>query len=339
LTVSRPLPPAPDLPPDRGRRLGGHLFLPSEQVPGPFVLTGFGSRTGAALQSLSYAQGDGTPGDLSAFSLSQGFALGLALLPRWGVEFAGGGGFFSAQDSAAAFQSGLEGSYQLEGSTRLVVLDGRRLRVALQAWVGGGKDYAVDIGPALNDVEQATHEEVQRLLEEIRAGRLDVNSPTVREQLRQRLMAPVNEGLQERDLLVSRQHRVLGGGLQLAAAPARLLGLVGSLDLAHLRQECEPADSRDTPTELSGAQLRAGLLLSLDLQPVSPLPLGLSLLYQHRRLLQGEAGAGSSRSGDTWGGGLAYTGRENLGLGLETTALLEEGSSSLNGTLRLWYYW
>jgi len=303
------------------------------------VTTAFGSHTAAARQSGRFTAADGTASDVSALTLTQGFTLSLALLPVWSVELQGSGSFFTVQDSDVAFQSGTEGGYELQGATKVVVLNTGRVRGSLRGRLGYGKDYVVDIGPAIDQVHLATQREVSEVLEDIRSGRLDVNDPDVQEVLRQRLMAPVNDGLEAEDVVVGRQQRSLAGGVQLAAALHRAVGLTGNIELAQLSQESVRQGADGAPMELESSLLSAGALLSLDLRSVSALPVGMTVVYQHRRVLEGDLAPGLLHDVHIWGGGLYYTGREDLGLGVEATALLEEQYRSTSGGLRLWYYW
>lgn len=321
---------------ERGRQAHGHFFQLSSRVPDPFVLTRFGSLTGIEYQSGRILLPEGGHDGASAWTLTQGFGLGLALCPWWGLELETAGSVFAAQGRGTATAGGAEGGFSLELASKVVLLESRWVRGALRAMAGYTQDYVLDVQPAIDRLSSRTEAEVNEVLADVVAGRIDASDPRQRGALRARLLQPTLDEMSPANLLARRQLLVAGGGVQAASALHPALGLLGSMDLDYLGQFAEREASSGGG---AGAQLVLSTLLSLDLRPVSPLPLGATLLYQHGQTFGLLAAEATRRTFDLLGLGVFYTGRQDLGLGLESTAVFGDSFVGLGTELRLWYYW
>ena len=140
----------------------------------------------------------------------------------------------------------------------------------------------------------------------------------------------IDQGTLTSDGLLARQtYTDLQPSLSLAVSPYRVLGLVTTL-----RYTWEKIDGG-----ASASGIDWGLNLGLDLAPVSVLPLGIQGVYQLQKDLSGDAGL--IHYG---GGGLFYTGRPHLALGVEVLATRSSPGPGLSqvlilGEFRLRYYW
>jgi hypothetical protein len=130
-------------------------------------------------------------------------------------------------------------------------------------------------------------------------------------------------------LLTKQTYTDLQPSLSLAVSPWRVAGLV-----ATLRYTYELAD-RGADSQV----LDLGLNLGFDLGAVSILPLGIQGIYQMQKEL-----TGAKKIIHYGGGGLFYTGRPNLALGVEAVVTRSSPAAGVSqllveGQFRLRYYW
>src|SRR5690606_20131922 len=86
------------------------------------------------------------------------------------------------------------------------------------------------------------------------------------------------------------------------------------------------------------AVFEEALLVSVNLHPSTPVPVGANIFYRRFDAV-GNGAEGAADAGNTVGGGVYYTGRDTVVIGAEVQASLESDVTLVFGSLRLWYYW
>ena len=97
---------------DDGRLLGGHRFIPSEFVPGPFITTDFTTLTGLGFASAAFnVSGSTTAYNLGA--LSESMRLQVAQTSWLALRLGAAGILFSGIDQDAALNFGATFGYSV----------------------------------------------------------------------------------------------------------------------------------------------------------------------------------------------------------------------------------
>lgn len=259
----------------RGRTLRGHRFLPSLLLGQPFIVTHF-----TALTSASYAQGGATEevqALVRAGSLTQSFALQVAVLRPWALRVRVQAGASSGLSQDALRAQGTDALYAVQAGTTLAARPHARVQVGLGIDFYYAQDYNINIVKPVTEILNDT--------QSIDAGLLNKVSDALASALR------------------PSTHLALAISAPLAVQLHRGIGLLGELEYR------QPVRAADTDP---GARFALGAAFSLDLATSSRVPLGALLGY--RAELPTRAGDDPARHRVELG--LYYTGRGALGLGL-----------------------
>ena len=263
--------------PAAGRVLGGHRFLPSEIIPGPFITTDFETQTGLGFSTLTLSGTDYNLGVLAQFMRLQVAATDW-LAVRVGID----GMALSGVNADAALAYGASAGYDLTaGATASWLLDRLRVSGSFDLMSSQSSRFAFD--DAIN--------------RSLTAGKVDVTT-----------------------LLVDTKTTTLAPGAQVAYGFSPAFGGFGHLRLA-LTNGSGGSDG--------STNFLVGAGLSTDLLPISRVPVGFLLGYNLELDFPQKSGA-ETTSNSTISGGVFYTGRSDLALGVEGSA-----SFSSTGTLRV----
>lgn len=312
-TTPRPRVPAPaPAPVDDRRQVHGHRFLPSELLHDPFATTYLGTFT-----AFSYGQGSAVlpadqEGNTQQLSRQQaGFAHGLVcqvgILSGWALRASVRLHVRSGINVDTLAERGTDFLYSISGGTVGSLRIGRWIRLGGAVDADYTPDYNVNIVQPVRKLLNPVPKSVDEL-----ADRID--------QLRQQLLK------QQSALTVTAR------GL-LAVAPHRSVGMLFELNYAHSFSFGDGPVG--TPTvSLGGA-------LSFDLGALAPVPLGLLLGYR----LDLPTVMDAAPLAHNLSGGLFYTGRPHLALGIDVTMRLDEDAANsayemnTSGTFLMRYYW
>jgi hypothetical protein len=281
------------------RALNGHYFLPSQVVPDPFTSTHFGSSL-----AFGYGRIDATiqnnDGTTQDVQLKV-LATQQGLDLQVGMGSAGPASFALRVRAAASAIVGINADSALYYPLSL----GYEYGVGFVAKPWGNRYFQFAL--AL-DFQRGTTYRVSPLTA---------------------LQNSLNQGgLTSSGLLSKSNTTDLAPGLSLAVSPYKVIGLMSSL-----RYVWEHVDGGATDHLLDW-----GLALSLDLNTVLSVPIGLQGVYE----LVKTYGASTTLQ-HYGGGGLWYTGRKDLALGVEVVATKSNSGGVdqllIQGQFRLRYYW
>lgn len=284
--------PNPPTEPSEGRVLGGHRFIPSEAIPGPFVTTDFQTQTGLGFASFNVGGTDYSLGLLAQFMRFQVAATPWLAL-RMGID----GQALSGVNTDAALVFGASAGYDLTaGASVSWLLD--RMRVSGSFDLLSSQSSRFDVYDALKD--------------SITAGKIDAST-----------------------LLINTKTTTFAPGAQVAYGFNPMLGAFGHARLALVNGTEGKGDAGST-------NLSLGAGLSLDLAPISRFPVGLLVGYNLEFANPSRAGA-DRISTSTVSGGVFYTGRPDMALGLEGSASLSSmGTINFNtytANFGIHYFW
>jgi len=281
------------------RALNGHYFLPSQVVPDPFTTTHFGSST-----AFGYGRIDATidNGDGTTQNLRlKLLAIQQSLDLQVGMGAAGPASFALRVRTSANAVVGVNGDSALYAPANL------------------GYDYGVGF---VAKPWGCRYFQFALSLDFLRSTSYRV-SPV--DALRNSL---AQGSLTSSGLLSKSNTTDLAPGLSLALSPYKVIGLMSSL-----RYVWEHVDGGSTDHLLDW-----GVALSLDLNPVLSVPIGLQGVYELVKTY-----GGSNDLQHYGGGGLWYTGRKDLALGVEAVATKSKANGNdqllIQGQFRLRYYW
>ena len=281
------------------RALNGHYFLPSEKVPDPFTSTHFGSSTAFGYLRIGATIDNGD-------GTTQNLDLKLLMI-RQSLDLQVGMGAIGPASFAL------------------------RVRAAANAVVGINADSALYVPASLGydyGVGLVAKPWGCRYFQFALSLDFDRNTSY--------LLSPetalhnsLDQGsLTSKGLLSKSNTTDLVPGLSLALSPYKVIGLMSSL-----RYVWEHVDGGATDHMLDW-----GLVLSLDLNTVLSVPIGLQGVYELVKTYNA-----SKDLQHYGGGGIWYTGRKDLALGVEAIAtksgLLGFSQTTIEGQFRLRYYW
>jgi hypothetical protein len=271
--------------PEEGRLLGGHRFIPSEFVAGPFITTDFTTLTGLGFASASVTvSGSTTTFNLGA--LSQSMRMQYAPTDWLAIRAGAAGLVFSGIDQDAALNFGATVGYGLlVGASAGWRFD--RLRVAGSLDINSGQTYTFNILSAINA--------------SVTAG--TVSAAT---------------------LLTSTRNLMVTPSAQVAYGFSPTLGAFGNAGFSF-------ANATTAGVTQSSSALNAGGGLSIDLQPGSQVPIGFLAAYNLE--VDFPPGGAASTTSHQFAGGVFYTGRPNLALGIEARATLSSPSPQVTLTV------
>ncbi|MFO0604788.1 MAG: hypothetical protein U0324_16515 [Polyangiales bacterium] len=179
------------------RTLGGHTFIPSQNVRAPFTASSVGSYTGVGYAGITVTPPNGDPQlnyQLAAAGLGFDFQLGLA--PWWSVYVEGSGSLLSGINLVSALEAGASARYDARAGTTFSWAHRDRVRLGASIDAGYSPEYNFNI--------------VGAIVNSISAGRVDA-----------------------RTLFTNTQHLELGGALQAAVTLHRAIGVFGEVRYTH----------------------------------------------------------------------------------------------------------
>ncbi|MBI2896498.1 MAG: hypothetical protein HYY06_23270 [Deltaproteobacteria bacterium] len=255
-----------------GRRLAGHEFVLSEFVPPPFAITQVGLVTGIGFARLTAPEVD----DFGERSGTASFSVG-------------------ALEQIASFRVAPSPYFGLRATAAGIALIGTDVDSALTFGASAGYDLS---GGALATAASGR----VRL-----SGSFDVGlNRSYRFNLVDAIVNSVNEGKINRStLLVSTKTTWISPGLHFAVALHDAVGVWASIGYRH-------EFTRTDDTKSSDGSLKVGGALSVDFNPVTPLPVGLLGTYAVTIPFADDAQKVHELTA-----GFLYTGRSNLLVGPE----------------------
>lgn len=285
------------------RELARHRYIPPVLQQSAFVTTHFGVRQGFESLVVPDVALDFGKDELQANGFTQAFDLGLKLANFVGLYGSASGSVTSGTNAASAFEIGadLEASFELGAVLRVARFEPLGTQLALRGWGGFALENDYNIAQLVENAQEATVGAVRSI-----------------------------RGSDALALLVTpSQAKRFGGSLHIAQTLLPTLGLQAALGFHKKLAVSKPFELnqrkrvRETADE---SVLELGLALSLDGRSLG-VPLALMPEY---RLVHKSVHAEDDR-GDTLdldynshyaGGGLYYSGRDNLVLGLAAFAAL-----------------
>jgi hypothetical protein len=280
-------PPAPAAT-ESARELGGHTFMPALGIAMPFATTSFGTWLSLGAGSTTgriTLQLPGSPppapqvieGKVSYAAIGGVLAWEYAFLPWLSARVGFSETLYSGITGAAAAVVGTNARIGLGAGLTAGMKLGETVRVAAVLDASYAPRFGLLLGPAIRSAYQSCQ-----------AG---LSSCTF-----------------DVDQLFSQKNVFeLQPGVSASWAPLRALGVTGNLSYVYSQIA---SNSAGTP---SGHALSAGAAVDFDLREVSSAPLGLQLTWNSFVPI---SGGGSNRYTDL-GGGIFYTGRKDLSLGLQ----------------------
>lgn len=279
---------------DEGRLLGGHRFIPSEFVPGPFITTAFTTLTGLGFASAAV---NVTGATYNLGALSESMRLQVAQTSWLALRLGAAGILFSGIDQDAALNFGATFGYNVvAGASAGWRFD--RLRVAGSLDVGTSQSYTFNILSAIQQSVAASMVNASTLL-------TGVNTFTV---------AP---------------------GAQVAYGFSPTLGGFGHVQFAY-------ANATSGSVSQGSTALEAGGGASIDLAPANNVPIGFLVAYNLE--VGFPPGGADSTASHQLAGGVFYTGRPDLALGVEGRVSRSSPSPQVNLTVievifGMHYFW
>jgi hypothetical protein len=302
-------PAVQQIPRPEGRILNGHVFMPSATVPSALVTTSFASYL---LLSLGSTTGSFTIGDRNFNGTYDYAGIGAVL----GYEHAFGRNFSARLSINDVIYSGINGESAFAVGTQFQVGGtlgvtaslpvGDALRVGVLFDVGSVPGLALTIGSGL-----------RAIIDRCRQGG-DCN---------------VGNG----DIFGTRNATTIQPALAANWAVSRALGVTGNVAYLHVSQD-------QNLGTVSGDALALGLASDFDFRAIGWAPIGLMLQFNWTAPFSGDAP--TLQHVTDLGGGIFYTGRENLALGIQLVARrfavqpgLSVSFSTVISTVGLRYYW
>jgi hypothetical protein len=275
-------------PSSEGRELGGHRFMPAIGVVSPFATTSFGTwltvGTGSTVGRISLQFPGTPPPPPQTFERSVSYA---AIGGVLAYEYAFLPGVSARVGFSETLYSGTTGA--------AVAVVGTNIRVGLGAGLTAGMKLGDSV--RLAAVADATYAP--------RIGLLLGNA--LRSAYESCSTGVANCQVDFGQLLNQQNVLVVQPGVAAAWAPLRSLGVSGNLSYVY-------SSVQGTSTEPSeGNAVSVGAAVDFDFAQVSRVPLGLQLTWSSRIPV---SSGGTNRFTDV-GGGLFYTGRKDLSLGLQ----------------------
>jgi len=297
------------VPPPKGRILNGHVFMPAADVPGALPTTSFVADMVLALGTASAPN----PITIGNTTLSGDF------------QYAGVGNVV-----------GYEYAFLDYFSARLIINDiifsgingGSVLAVGTQVRVGftGGLTASLPIGDSLR---------VALLFD---AGKVPAMALTIGNGIRQ-IVNSCNAGscnVNASDVFALENATTIQPAVAASWAPMPALGVTANVAYIHQSQDQNSGQS------LSADAMSLGLATDFDFRAISTVPVGLMLQFNWTAPVNGQ---GLQHVTDI-GGGVFYTGRQNLALGIQlisrrfqVTPDVKVSWGSYISTIGLRYYW
>jgi hypothetical protein len=302
-------PTVQQVPRPEGRILNGHVFMPSATVPGALVTTSFVSDL---ILGLGSTTGNFTVGDRQFNGTYDYGAIGAFL----GYEYAFARYFSARLSINDIIYSGINGKSAIAVGTQLQfgvtagvtasMPVGDTLRVGVLFDAGSVPALALTIGSGL-----------RAIIDRCRSGG-DCN---------------VGNG----DIFSTQNATTIQPALAANWAPWRALGVTGNVAYVHVSQD-------QNVGTVSGDAMSLGLASDFDFRGVGWAPVGLTVQFNWTAPFGGNA-PGLQHVTDL-GGGIFYTGRDNLALGIQLVARrfavapdLSVSWKTFVSTLGMRYYW
>ena len=293
--------------PPFGRILNGHVFMPSAAVPNALVTTSFASYLVAGFGSTTGSFQVGSQN----FSGTYDFAGAGSVL---GYEHAFGPYFSARLSINEIIYSGIDGKSATAVGTKVQF--------------GGllGVTASLPVGDSLR---------VALLLDAGSVPSLGLTVGTGIQNIVNSCGQPSGCDVDTSQLFGTTQVQTVQPAVAATWAPMRALGITGNVAYAHLSQK-----QHDTTFDADTVSL--GVSTDYDFGAVSSVPLGLMLQFDWTAPV---SGSGVQHVTDL-GGGIFYTGREHLAVGLQLIARRFAVEQNLNvswqtyiTTIGLRYYW
>ena len=304
-----PEPGVQQVPRPEGRILNGHVFMPSATVPGALVTTSFASYLLAGLGSTT---GSFTIGDRSFNGTYDYGAIGAIL----GYEYAFGRYFSARLSINDVIYSGINGESAFAVGTQMQF--GATLGVTASMPVGD----AFRVGVLLD------------------AGSVPGLALTIGSGLRA-IVDRCNQGnctVGNGDIFSTRNAKTIQPAVAANWAVSRALGVTGNVAYVHVSQD------QNAGGTLTGDALSLGLASDFDFRAIGWAPIGLMVQFNWTAPFGGDAP--SLQHVTDLGGGIFYTGRDNLALGVQLVARRFAVQPTVNvtwstyiTTVGLRYYW
>lgn len=303
-----PEPTVQQVPRPQGRILNGHVFMPSATVPGALVTTSFASYL---LLGLGSTTGSFTIGDRNFNGTYDYAAIGAVL----GYEHAFGRYFSARLSLNDVIYSGINGESAFAVGTQFQV--GGSLGVTASLPVGDAVRVAVlfDVG-SVPGLALTIGSGLRAIIDRCQAGNCTVGNG---------------------DIFGTRNATTIQPALAANWAVSRALGITGNVAYLHVSQD-------QNLGTVSGDALSLGLASDFDFRAIGWAPIGLMLQFNWTAPFNGDAPA--LQHVTDLGGGIFYTGRENLALGIQLVARrfavqpdLAVSWKTFISTVGLRYYW
>jgi hypothetical protein len=308
--------PAPGEPPGmqvvphpQGRILNGHVFMPSAGVPNALVTTSFASYLvlGLGQTSTTFQVGDRTfSGNFDYAGVGSIFGYEHAFGRHFSARFGISETIFSGIDGKSVFAVGTQLQVGATIGVTASLPVGDSLRLALLFDVGSVPGLALTIGSGLQTIVDTCQGQAS----------CDVDTGTI---------------------FGKRSATTVQPALAANWAPLRALGVTANAAYVHLSQK------RNEGT-VTGDGFILAVASDFDFRGVSSVPIGL-MLQLTWTAPTGSSG-GSLQHVTDFGGGIFYTGRENLALGLQLVNRrfavqpgLDVTWKTVISTIGLRYYW
>lgn len=300
----------------RGRELGGHSFMPVLGVVGPFATTTFGTfltmGAGSTHGGVSLQLPGGSPPQTFGGKVSYAVIGGVI-----GFEYA----FLRDVEARVVISETLYSG--TDGTSAAVV--GTNARLGGDVGLTGG----VTIGDSLR---------VSGVFDASYAPRIGLLvGPAIKSAFDSCATGVVNCRFDVEELFAQENILTLTPGVAVGWAPLESLGVTANVSYVYA--------SIDTAggSTVSQDSLSLGAALDFDFRSVCAVPIGLQATWNSQLTL---AGADTSSSFTDVGGGLFYTGRKELSLGVQVldrrfrvVPQVDTSWSTLLGLVGLRYYW
>jgi hypothetical protein len=301
-------------PASEGRELGGHLFMPTLGIRGPFAATNFGTfltvGEGSSVGTLNLTLPDGTPksysGSVSYVAIGGVLSYEYQFLRGVSARLGLSESLYSGTTGASLAVVGTNVRLGLIAGLTAGMTIGDSIRLAAVIDASSAPRMGLLLGPAIKSAFESCQSGLGNCTFDF--GQL----------------------FQQQNILEVQP------GLAASWAPMRALGLTANLSYSWSSVAISGADT------VSAGGVSMGAAVDFDFLAVSRVPVGLQLTWASLIPVSGE---GNSRYTDV-GGGLFYTGRRDLSLGLQlfvrrfaVVPEVEVSWTTVMAMVGLRYYW
>jgi hypothetical protein len=297
------------VPTPQGRILNGHVFMPSADVPGALVTTSFATYLvlGLGSTTANLTIGNRTfSGDVTYAGVGAVLGFEYAFLKYFSARLAIDDIIYSGTNGNSVFAVGSQLRVGFTGGVTASLPVGDSMRLAVLLDASSRPGLALTLGAGIKNI---------------------VNNCQGQ---------PVTSCNIETGTIFSTQNSTsIQPALAMSWAPMRPLGVTANVAYIHVSQD-------QNVGSVTGDAMSLGLASDFDFKAISTVPIGLMLQFSWTAPISGTA----LQHVTDLGGGIFYTGRQNLALGFQLVnrRFAVEPSVTVNwntwiSTIGLRYYW